>query len=252
MNRLIYFLLLFVFTIALTSCEDKNAANKSPQEPVASIPIESIPWPPPPPEDETLVLSDNLITKNYYVILDGSGSMNIKDCSGGETKSTVAGKALSTFVNLVPKDANLGLLIFDYKGLSERVPLGINNRDNFIKQVNNVEPGSNTPLHDAINLSYEILLAQGSLQLGYGEYYIVVVTDGEASSGQDPRRLVNYILDKTPIVVYTIGFCIKENHSLNQPGHTIYKKADSPQELVEGLKGVLAEAQEFDVTNFNK
>ncbi len=77
-----------------------------------------------------------------------------------------------------------------------------------------------------------------------------MVTDGEASEGQDPTGAVKLILDRSPVVLHTIGFCIGERHSLNQPGRTIYRAADNPNQLRQSLSGVLAEAPKFDASGF--
>jgi len=78
----------------------------------------------------------------------------------------------------------------------------------------------------------------------------VVVTDGEASQGEDPRAEVNSIIATTPIVLHTIGFCIDSRHSLNQPGRILYRQANDLEELRRGLQNVLAEAPSFTVLQF--
>ena len=78
----------------------------------------------------------------------------------------------------------------------------------------------------------------------------MVVTDGEASSGEEPDSVVRHLLKHSPVVVHTIGFCIGKNHSLNQPGEILYRSAQNKKELTSGLEGVLAEAESFDVTDF--
>ena len=95
-----------------------------------------------------------------------------------------------------------------------------------------------------------MLIRQGRRQLGYGEYHLIVVTDGQASSGQDPTGVVDEILASSPVVIHTIGFCIGEDHSLNQKGRVLYRTAQNAAELREGLEQVLAEAPDFTVTQF--
>ncbi len=87
-------------------------------------------------------------------------------------------------------------------------------------------------------------------QLGYGRYVLVVVTDGQASPGQEPAAQVNWMLASTPVELHTIGFCIGTDHSLNMPGRTVYKAADNPVALRQGLAEVLAEAETFDPAAF--
>lgn len=204
----------------------------------------------PPARDTAPAPAADLFAANYYVVFDGSGSMNEQGCSGGDTKIRVAKAALVAFARSVPAQANLGLQVFDATGVRERLPLGTGNRDQFTRLVNEVRANAGTPLKEAVRQAYLKLQEQGARQLGYGEYHLVIVTDGQADTGQDPTSEVNRLLTESPIVVQTIGFCIGTKHSLNQPGRTIYRAADNAQELTQGLADVLAEAPQFAVTQF--
>lgn len=196
--------------------------------------------------------SANLLARNYYMVLDGSGSMKESACSGGLSKMEAAKNAVLTFAQSFPADANLGLLVFDRSGINEVLAIGRGNRDQFSALVKAVHPDSGTPLKGAITRAYESLTGQARKQFGYGEYHLIVVTDGEADSGQDPGKIVNRILQESPVVVHTIGFCIGTKHSLNQPGRTLYRAADNPEQLRQQLGEVLAEAQAFNVMQFSK
>ena len=88
------------------------------------------------------------------------------------------------------------------------------------------------------------------LQNSYGQYNIVVLTDGDASDGHGMQQIVYTILKDSPIKITTIGFCVGENHSLHQPGQTVYKTANKPEDLAERFKSVLTEAPAFNVTSF--
>lgn len=206
------------------------------------------PWPP--ALDQASAVSKDLFAKNYYVVLDGSGSMKDSACSGNQSKMEAAKSAVAAFAASVPVDANLGLQVFDNRGVREWLPLGTGNRERFTQLVNQVGPTGNTPLRDSIDQAYAKLLIQGRKQLGYGEYHLVIVTDGEANAGQDPTVSVNAMLKESPVVLHTIGFCIGGNHSLNQAGRTIYKAADNPDALRQGLADVLAESPTFSVSKF--
>ncbi len=183
--------------------------------------------------------------RNFYIVLDGSGSMASSGCSGSESKSAVAKRAVKEFASRLNPEDNLGLLVFDGDGITERVPLNVNNRKEFNRAVDVSDTRANTPLKDSITLAYEKVKRQAARQLGYGEYHLVVVTDGEANMGQDPSEIVKEILTGTPVVIHTMGFCIGGGHSLNQPGKINYRDANSPGDLKKGLESVLAESDSF-------
>ncbi|ABK19159.1 vWA domain-containing protein [Syntrophobacter fumaroxidans] len=257
-------LLLLGLVAGLPSCDQDTSTSQpvqSSRQPAPSPPTPpaqpqgpppfDAPWPPPAKGGGEVALSDNLLARNYYVIMDSSGSMNEVRCSGNRTKSEAAKTALAQFARITPKDANMGLAVFDAYGIAERVPLGLENRDKFIAAVNATAPGNGTPLHDALLLGYRRLEETARRQAGYGEYHLVVITDGQAyPQNQDPTPVVAYILRQSPVVIHTIGFCIGTDHSLNQPGRTVYRAADNPRELQQGLEEVLAESPDFDLAAF--
>ena len=113
-----------------------------------------------------------------------------------------------------------------------------------------MQPDQGTPLKTAIAQGYGALEEQAQRQLGYGEYHLVIVTDGAANRGEEPDEVVEQILADSPVVIHTIGFCIGPDHVLNQEGRTIYRAASSTEELRQGLGEVVAEAPRFDVTEF--
>lgn len=191
-------------------------------------------------------------TANYYVVLDGSGSMKSKDCGGGTSRIEAAVDAMKQFFSTVPADANVGLAAFDRHAISERVPLGTGNRDALNAALERVDAGSDTPLLSAMKIGYEKLTAQARLQLGYGEYHLVVVTDGKPDPrSEDPSPIVKRILAESPVVLHTVGFCIDEDHVLNQPSRMYYASATNPQQLQKSLQAVLAEAPAFDAKSFH-
>ncbi|MBC8394951.1 MAG: VWA domain-containing protein [Deltaproteobacteria bacterium] len=200
---------------------------------------------------ETQSLADNFTARNYILIFDGSGSMRDSKCSGGRQKIEVAKEAVVEWSKTVPGDANLGLISFHGGGWSH-LPLSTGQRQDFIRTVQGIAPGGGTPLSRAFGFTYEVFTKQAQRQLGYGEYTLVVVTDGIANSADLLSKYVNFILARTPISIYSIGFCIGPKHSLNQPGRTTYKAADNPAQLRESLREVLAESETFDISEFSE
>ncbi|WPD21245.1 MAG: VWA domain-containing protein [Candidatus Electrothrix scaldis] len=249
----------------LNACSDDNQQRKAaapqkkqvaPQQ-QAPTPLEQKHtgiWPPPlenEQDQENILPADQWTRKNYVMIFDGSGSMADQRCSGNKTKVSVAQEAVADWAQSVPEDAHLGLIVFDQKGFAVRQQLDQGDRQTFVQQVQTVVPGSTTPLTQAVQAAYELLTDQARRQLGYGEYHMVIVTDGAANLPEELTRAVNAVLARSPILISTIGFCIATTHSLNQPGRTIYKAADNPEALRQGLQDILAESESFDdVTDF--
>ncbi len=256
--------LLLVLSAVLSGCgedaDQRNAPAPQQQKNVVQQQNEPAPfaqaaeasgWPPSAEKQENILPADQWTLKNYVMIFDGSGSMGEHRCSGSRTKSDVAQEAMADWAQSVPADANLGLIVFDQQGFSVRLQLGQGDRQKFIQQVQAVVPGSGTPLTQAVQTAYEILTTQAGRQLGYGEYHMVIVTDGVANQPEKLTGTINAVLARSPIIISTIGFCISDTHALNQPGRTIYKAANNPEALRQGLQDVLAESESFDdITEF--
>ena len=110
--------------------------------------------------------SEASLTRNFYFIFDGSGSMSeslTKQCKGDKRFSSRlegAKWAVEQFLPLVPRDVNLGLWIFDTNGNSERVPLGPDNRGQFLTEVKKTRAGGKTPLTESIEQGVNRLVQQ--------------------------------------------------------------------------------------------
>jgi uncharacterized protein YegL len=238
--------ILLVFT--LTMCggpkSSKSEAGDTSYSNPESEEFSKTPWPPEQFKEGVEIDLKRTGVKNYYIIFDGSGSM------AGE-KIEIAKKALIRFIKVIPDKGNIGLTSFDASGFFERAPLGSSKRD-IIKQVEKIMAGGNTPLGGCIDIAYEKLGIQAASQMGYGEYNLVIITDGEATDGSRMGYAVDRLLNETPVVIYTIGLRIGEGHALNQPGKILYKPADNYEELSKGLESVLAETEDFIVMDFNK
>ncbi len=263
MKNCLVFLFLSLTLIFLTGCSDdeqpqqtaaqsqqpKNTPSPAPK--VAKESKKAALWPPIKDGQDNILPVDQWTRKNYVMIFDGSGSMEGQRCSGNRLKIQVAKDAVTEWARSIHKDAHLGLVAFDNNGLSVRLQLNEGNREEFIHKVQAVNPGAGTPLTKSVQQAYDILTDQARKQLGYGEYHMVIVTDGAAGKPDNLTKAINTVLQRSPIIINTIGFCISETHSLNQPGRTVYKAADNPDALRQGLHEVLAESESFDdVTEF--
>jgi len=191
------------------------------------------------------------LTRNFYFIIDGSGSMREttdRHCGGDQSfsnKISGARWAIKKFLEQVPGDVNLGLYVFDREGQREVIPLGKANREAFLTAVDNINASGGTPLADAIKFGTDKLVESYQKQLGYGEFRLVVVTDGIAN--RIPQAAL--YAARYGIPIYAIGLCVEPDHPLRYFSVS-YRAADNFQDLSQGLADTLAELQDFDVTEF--
>ena len=204
------------------------------------------------PLDEEMEGAETSLARNFYFIFDGSGSMRSEPgggCRGDQTfgsKLEGAQWAVEEFLSKVPEDVHLGLYVFDRNGRREVVPLGAGNRDAFRNAVYNIRAGGGTPLAEGIELGVNKLVEQYQRQLGYGEFRLVVVTDGRAGSIPSAARFAA----RYGMPIYAIGLCIDEDHPLRRYAVS-YRAADSFDDLAKGLEETLAELPDFDATEFD-
>jgi uncharacterized protein with von Willebrand factor type A (vWA) domain len=239
-----------VIVVLLAECEDstKTTAVLEARLPsYAQRPLDNS-WPV--STEENTSLSDDLLMENYYIILDGSGSMKDNHCAEESHKMAVAKTAITQFFKQISTEANIGLYSFDKQGSSERVFLGKNNQSLFHTAIEKIQSGGGTPLETAIQHGYQQLTTQAKRQLGYGDYHLVIVTDGVASNNEEPGKILQTILEESPVRIHSIGFCLDDNHSLNQVGFTAYTAAGNAEELTQGLQAILSELPDFDLRYF--
>ncbi len=247
------FALLLVAVLWFYNCQDEERSQKKSrsQTTVSSRDTKSAAR----TDEFEIVLDDSegeiSLAANFYIIFDGSGSMGDRPggaCSGDQQfryKIDGAKWALREFIKNVPRDANLGLYVFDSRARKERVSLGPDNRTTFEDAVDDIEDGGNTPLARAIRFGTDRLVEQYKKQLGYGTYRLIVVTDGQASNIPDA---VEYATERG-MPIYAIGLCIGNDHPLRELAHS-YRAADSAADLQRSLKEAVAESETFDATEF--
>jgi len=191
------------------------------------------------------------LARNLYFIFDGSGSMLEApgaSCRGDQNfanKLSGAQWAVGEFLKVAPADVHLGLFVFDGTGSSERVPLAPDNRQAFMDAILGVQAGGSTPLYEAMIFGSDRLIRQYRQQLGYGEFRLVVVTDGEARRVEEASL---YAI-RHGLPIYAIGLCVARNHPLRRFASS-YRAADTFEALQAGLEETLAELPSFDVLEF--
>ena len=218
-------------------------AQRSPLANVKRLPI---------PLDDRQPGAEVSLARNFYFIFDGSGSMADpldRRCTGDRKsarKIDGAQSAVAEFMKAVPSTVRLGLFVFDANRPREVVPLAADNRAQFLKAVSDVHAGGGTPLAAAIRIGTDALVKQYKKQLGYGEFRLVVVTDGLAD---DIPAAAIYAAQRG-IPLYAIGLCIGGDHPLRQYSVS-YRAADSFEDLQRGLEDTLAELPDVAPTDFH-
>lgn len=190
--------------------------------------------------------------RNFYFLFDVSGSMD--DFCSSDRKIDGAKAAIYKFLEKVPDDVNIGLLflgIEDEDGIEEMVPLGKNNKENFKNALATVEPQDGTPLCNATYWGMNRLVEQYKKQLGYGEYRLIIITDGLASLPDDFAARLKELKKYPFIALYGIGLCIEEN-SLLQANALSYTDAYDYNELGKALEKTISELENFDPTEFDE
>jgi hypothetical protein len=89
--------------------------------------------------------------------------------------------AVHQFIDGLPDNINLGLYVFDQSGSREVLPLGPDNKAEFLSQIDAVVANNGTPLGESIEAAVKALKVQQAKQKPYGEFRLLVVTDGHAS-----------------------------------------------------------------------
>jgi Ca-activated chloride channel homolog len=193
------------------------------------------------------------VKRNFYFVFDGSGSMKYPPAHASASADQKFGSkiqgakwAVHEFMSKLPADVNIGLFVFDRQGPRQVLPLGAGNREDFLAKIDAVDPNNATPLGRAIAAGAGELEKQYKKQLGYGEFRLIVITDGEATDNlmSGVNQAARY---KIPI--YTIGFDMGATHALRK--HSVsYRSADSAAEVEKALEAAGAELDVYEPSAF--
>lgn len=184
----------------------------------------------------------DLHTENIIIILDASGSMREKfRADQSKSKMDAAKEALKEVLAKVPDNTHIGLLVFSGSNVQNEwvYPLGPKNTEQLLAAIDLPQPGGGTPLGQYMRIGTNRLLEQREKQYNYGNYRLLIVTDGVA---QDQEKVAQYtpeILDRQ-IRVDVIGVDMQTDHLLAKDADS-YRRADNPGELVAAVTQILAE-----------
>ncbi len=176
--------------------------------------------------------------QNVVVVLDDSGSMNDKmRKQRGTTRIEAAKSALLTVLDSLPPDSKVGVVLLNGGG-KWLLPLGEVDRDTMRTTISSLRAKGGTPLGRFMKVGTDALLELREKE-HYGDYRLLIVTDGEAG---DKRYVNSYLPDilSRGITVDVIGVDMKKSHSLATKVHS-YRSADDPASLTKAVQEVFAE-----------
>jgi uncharacterized protein YegL len=177
------------------------------------------------------------------VVLDDSGSMRqrMRTDHGTQQRIEVAKEALSRVVSQLSANSQLGILMLNQNQRSNRwlIPLGPLDTKQTLNRIQQIRADGGTPLGASIKSAADALLEARQRKV-YGDFRLLIVTDGEAS---DPDLLADFLPDvlSRGITIDVIGVDMSANHSLANQAHS-YRRADDAASLEKALREVFAES----------
>lgn len=188
--------------------------------------------------------TEDVQKSNVVIILDASGSMKSNLRSVRIQKMQAAKRALKEVLKTVPQNTQIGLLVFSGTNVKNHwvYPLGPRNDNRLNNAIDMIEPGGGTPLGAYIKIGADRLIQERKNQMGYGNYRLLIVTDGQA---QDIKLVNSYTPEvlSRGIIMDVIGVDMVQNHILATKVHS-YRKADDPDSLKKAIAEVFAEVSD--------
>lgn len=185
------------------------------------------------------------VHNNVVIVFDDSGSMDER-FSGGGTKMEAGKSALKTVIGTMKDDTHIGILLLngDHRGRWFQ-ELGPVDRKALISKIDaQLRTNGGTPLYRSMKDGMDALLAYRGKHF-YGNYRLVVVTDGEETENQSllPRHLPDMLTRGIQIDVIAVGMA--GGHTLQTTAQetsvVTYRSADDPASLTKAIQQVVSE-----------
>lgn len=185
------------------------------------------------------------------LLLDSSGSM-AEQAGGGQTKIAAARKALTTVINGLPDEAEVGLRVFGATVYSRTdagsctdsqvvVEPGTDNRDDLSAAIDDYEPYGETPIPHALTEAAKDLGEEGARS-------IVLVSDGESTCDPDPCQVAGELQKNgIDLQVDVVGLSVSgaaraQLQCIAEQGNGTYYDADSAADIESRLTRVASRA----------
>jgi von Willebrand factor type A domain len=191
----------------------------------------------------------NETSKNVVIVLDDSGSMNKIMGRDNRSRMVVAKQAMDRLIDSLSDDTRLGIVLLN--GSKDNggwiLPLGALDKQQARSTVASLRADGGTPLGSVMYRAMAELLKQRE-QLPYGDFRLVVITDGEATDAPVLKANLPKIISKG-VLLDVIGVDMQSDHSLVQRSHS-YRRANDAASFEKALKEIFAESS-FDANDGN-
>lgn len=190
--------------------------------------------------------------KNVVMVVDASGSMAGGWSGTGQTKMDVAKEAMKTVLHQLGDETQVGIVVFGRVKNRWIYPLALKNNNAIEDAIDSIQTGGGTPLGTYIKVGADALVEQRAKQFGYGSYRLLIITDGEADSGSETRKMKEFTEEivSRGINVNVIGAAMAKQHALAQiVGDHNYRAANDPQALQTAIQEVFAEVSKQDAND---
>jgi uncharacterized protein YegL len=194
----------------------------------------------------SLAANQQELRKTVVIVLDDSGSMKKDMGRDRRSRMVVAKQAMQRLIETLPDDTQLGIVLLN--GAKNKdgwiVPLGKLDKRQALRTVSELSADGGTPLGAVMQRAMDELLKLREKQ-PYGDYRLVVVTDGEATDAPVLKANLPKLVSRG-VVLDVIGVDMQAEHSLVQRSHS-YRRANDAASFERALKEIFAESN-FDAS----
>lgn len=188
-----------------------------------------------------LLVGTLFASQKVVVVVDDSGSMADRMRYERVQKMQAAKQSLRVVLEKLPEDAEVGVLALNRGWL---IPVQALDRTKLQSQVQGLRASGGTPLGTRMKEATDKLLELRSKD-PYGDFRLLVVTDGEASDQEVLTSVLPDIMSRN-LMVDVIGVDMESEHSLATEV-TNYRRADDPASLEAAIAESLAESDDSNI-----
>lgn len=191
--------------------------------------------------------------KNILLILDASGSMSTK-LPSGKSRMETAKESLIAYINILPADSSVGLVVYSARGFSGDACSQIRlvsdiqkiNKKKLADLINEVNEAGQTPMASSVKFAAQIFEKYPN-----DDNHIILISDGEESCSGNPIQEVYDIRGgKGKPQVDVIGLCVsgsalKQLKCMAEVSSGKFHQVESAQALEKVLKDTFMSSRDY-------